>query len=92
MSKTQKIVLMRWMYLLFLHQLVITTESLKRGSFLAYFTEVLMQVRYGYYVEQDEYCITNMQNLKVKVTKMSQIGKLLNFKVFKVAQTKADLH
>ena len=60
----------------FLHQLVFATESLKSGSFLIYFTEGLMQLILDYHVEQDEYCIINMRNLKVKVT--------LNLKVFKV--------
>ena len=74
-------VLMRWMCLLLLHQLVFATESLKSGSFLIYFTEGLMQLILDYHVEQDEYCIINMRNLKVKVT--------LNLKVFKVVWTKA---
>ena len=65
---------MRWMYLLFLHQLAFATQKVKRGSFLTYFTEILMQLIYGYYVEQDEYCVMNMRNLKVKVTKTLHIA------------------
>ena len=67
MSKTQKIVLMRWMYLLFLHQLVFATESLKRGSFLNYFTKVLMQLIFGYYVEQNKYLLRAMYLLKMSI-------------------------
>ena len=33
-----------------------------------------MQVIYDYYVEQDEHCVINMWNLKVKVTKTSHIA------------------
>ena len=33
-----------------------------------------MQLIYGFYVEQDECCVINMRNLKVKVTKTPHIA------------------
>ena len=53
---------------------VFATESMKRSSFLTYFTKVLLQLIYGYDVEQDKYSVINMRNLKIKVTKMLHIA------------------
>ena len=59
----------------------------KRGSFLTYFKKVLMQLKYGFYVEQDECCVVNARNLNLKATK-TQNCKLPNLKVFEVRSIK----
>ena len=80
------------MYLLFLHQLVFDTESTKRGSFLTCFTEVLMQIIYGYYVEQDECCVINMRKLKVTAAETSHIATYAIWKFSMLFELNPGLH